>query len=98
MNYEILANKAKMIKNIERGSDSMQIVREYLTEEDWNAAIKEGKKQENNRGISIMIHENFDEKIPIERIVVNLGKYYQLDPEEARARIEKEKENYQAAD
>ena len=98
MNYEILANKAKMIKNIERGSDSMQIVREYLTEEDWNAAIKEGKKQENNRGISIMIHENFDEKIPIERIVVNLGKYYQLDPEEARARIEKEKENYQAVD
>ena len=47
-----------MIKNIKRGSDSIQIVREYLTEEDWNAAIKEGKKQENNRGISIMIHEN----------------------------------------
>ena len=76
----------------------MQIVREYLTEEDWNAAVKEGKKQENNRGISIMIHENFDDKIPVERIVVKLGKYYNLTPEEALIRIEKEKETYCAAD
>lgn len=98
MNYDILANKSRMIKNLEKGSDNMQIVREYLTEEDWNAALKEGEKrgerQENNRGISIMIHENFDENIPVDRIVIKLGKYYNLKPEEALARIEKEKETY----
>lgn len=90
MNYDILANKAKMIKNLEKGSDSMQIVREYLTEEDWNKAISIGK----DSGISILIHDNFDENTPVERIVIKLGKYYHLSPEEARARIEKEKETY----
>ncbi len=56
--------------------------------------MKEGERLANNRGITLMIHENFDEDIPVERIVINLGKYYNLKPEEARARIKKEKETY----
>ena len=40
MNYKLLANKSKYLKEDEEG---IEMVREYLTEEEWNKAIAEGK-------------------------------------------------------
>ena len=40
MNYRLLANKSKYLKEDEEG---IEMVREYLTEEEWNKAIAEGK-------------------------------------------------------
>ena len=100
MNYDLLADKARLVKDIDdKGGDGMKIVREYLTEDEWNAALKEGrelgKEIGEDRGINNMICDNIDENVPIEKIIIKLGRYYNLQPEEARKRIEKEMESRQ---
>ena len=40
MNYDVLAKRSRTLKTDEEG---IEMVREYLTEEEWNKAIAEGK-------------------------------------------------------
>ena len=63
------------------------MVREYLTEEEWDAAEKSGIE----KGASLMIRENLDDNTPTERIIFKLGKYYGFSREEAIEMIEKQK-------
>ena len=63
------------------------MVREYLTEEEWDAAEKSGIKKVASR----MIQEDLDENVPAERIIFKLGKYYGYSREEAIKMIEDQK-------
>ena len=98
MNNKVLADRARQLK-YGRSDPDMQIVREYLTEEEWDAAIKEGTEIGvgigteigTDIGISNMIQENIEDDTPTERIVAKLGKYYSLDYEEAIRRISEER-------
>ena len=56
MNYSLLANKSKYLKEDEEG---IEMVREYLTEEEWNKAIAEGK----DIGIKIGIEQGIEQGV-----------------------------------
>ena len=84
MNNKLLADKTRQYKT---EKESIEMVREYLTEEEWDAAEKSGIE----KGASLMIRENLDDNTPTERIIFKLGKYYGFSREEAIEMIEKQK-------
>ena len=84
MNNKLLADKTRQYKT---EKESIEMVREYLTEEEWDAAEKSGIKKVASR----MIQEDLDENVPAERIIFKLGKYYGYSREEAIKMIEDQK-------
>ena len=88
MNNKLLADRSRRYKTEEEG---IEMVRELLTEEEWDAAEKSGIEKGFGRGVSGMIQENLDENVPTERIIVKLGKYYGFSREEAIKLIEDQK-------
>lgn len=92
MNNKLLADKTRRYKTEKEG---IEMVREFLTEEEWDAAeksgIEKGMKTGFGKGVSGMMQENLDENVPTERIIFKLGKYYGFSKEEAIEMIEKQK-------
>ena len=68
------------------------MVREFLTEEEWNAAVSQGTdigltkglEQGLEQGIQAFVLDNLEENIPKERIIDKLKRRFSLTEDEAQ--------------
>ncbi len=89
MNYDVLAKRSRILKTDEEAFD---MVREFLTEEEWNAAVSQGTdigltkglEQGLEQGIQAFVLDNLEEKVPEERIIDKLKRRFSLTEDEAQ--------------
>jgi len=89
MNYDVLAKRSRTLKTDEEAFD---MVREFLTEEEWNAAVSQGTdiglttglEQGLEQGIQAFVLDNLEEKVPEERIIDKLKRRFSLTEDEAQ--------------
>ena len=97
MNYDVLAKRSRTLKTDEEAFD---MVREFLTEEEWNAAVSQGTdigltkgleqgleqglSQGIEHGIQVFVLDNLEEKVPEERIIDKLKRRFSLTEDEAQ--------------